>query len=105
MSGQVVVITGGVGGSKLVLALMKAIPPEGIVAIVNTADDFEHFPVIPAAVAAHYRGVIDAMLVDERDASGDLAAMHLTSDTLMTTLADRRRVTETALELARRVVR
>ena len=42
MSGQVVVITGGVGGAKLVLGLMQAMPPERIVAIVNTGDDFEH---------------------------------------------------------------
>ena len=45
------------------------------------------------------------MLVDERDASGDLVLMHLTCDTLMTTLADRSRVAEAALELARRVVK
>ena len=62
-------------------------------------------PVTPAAVAEHYRGIIDAMLVDERDVSGDLTLMHLTCDTLMTTLPDRRRVAEAALELARRVVR
>lgn len=42
MNGQVVVITGGVGGAKLVLGLMQAMPPERIVAIVNTGDDFEH---------------------------------------------------------------
>ena len=62
-------------------------------------------PVTPAAVAEHYCGVIDAMLVDERDAPSDLALPYLTCDTLMTTLADRRRVAEAALGLARRVVK
>ena len=62
-------------------------------------------PVTPAAVAEHYCGVIDAMLVDERDAPGDLSLPHLTCDTLTTTVADRRRVAEAALELARRVVK
>lgn len=60
-------------------------------------------PVTPRAIADHYHGVIDAMLVDERDTAGDLNFTHLTCDTLMTTLADRRRVAEAALELARRI--
>ncbi|MDO7843159.1 2-phospho-L-lactate transferase [Sphingomonas immobilis] len=38
----VVVLTGGVGGAKLVLGLANVMPPEEIVAIVNTGDDFEH---------------------------------------------------------------
>jgi LPPG:FO 2-phospho-L-lactate transferase len=42
VSGQVVVLTGGVGGAKLVLGLAQILPPEKIVAIVNTGDDFEH---------------------------------------------------------------
>lgn len=42
MSEQVVVLTGGVGGAKLVLGLTKLMPPESIVAIVNTGDDFDH---------------------------------------------------------------
>jgi LPPG:FO 2-phospho-L-lactate transferase len=58
-------------------------------------------PVTPAAIAKHYQGVIDAMVVDERDAPGDLVLPHHICDTLMTTLADRRRVAEAALELAR----
>ena len=41
MSG-VVVLTGGVGGAKLVLGLMHVCPPEQITAIVNTGDDFRH---------------------------------------------------------------
>lgn len=42
MSGKVVVLTGGVGGAKLVLGLAQVRPPETITAIVNTADDFQH---------------------------------------------------------------
>lgn len=42
MTGQVVVLTGGVGGAKLVLGLAQILPPEKIVAIVNTGDDFHH---------------------------------------------------------------
>jgi LPPG:FO 2-phospho-L-lactate transferase len=41
-SGRVAVLTGGVGGAKLVLGLTHAMPPEEITAIVNTGDDFEH---------------------------------------------------------------
>ncbi len=39
---QVVAITGGVGGAKLVLGLVHALPERTVTAIVNTADDFEH---------------------------------------------------------------
>ena len=39
---SVVVLTGGVGGAKLVLGMMQVIAPERIVAIVNTGDDFCH---------------------------------------------------------------
>jgi LPPG:FO 2-phospho-L-lactate transferase len=42
MSGSVVVLTGGVGGAKLVLGLAQLLPPDEIVAIVNTGDDFRH---------------------------------------------------------------
>jgi LPPG:FO 2-phospho-L-lactate transferase len=42
MSGRVVVLTGGVGGAKLVLGLSHAIDPASITAIVNTGDDFSH---------------------------------------------------------------
>ena len=60
-------------------------------------------PVTPPAVAEHYLGVIDSLLVDERDPSCDLSVPHLTCNTLMTSLADRCRVAEAVLELARRV--
>lgn len=39
---RVVVLTGGVGGAKLVLGLQQVLPPDEIVAIVNTGDDFTH---------------------------------------------------------------
>lgn len=42
MSGRVIVLTGGVGGAKLVLGLCHALPAENITAIVNTGDDFTH---------------------------------------------------------------
>ena len=40
---RIVTLTGGVGGAKLVLGLMRICPPEQITAIVNTGDDFQHF--------------------------------------------------------------
>ena len=40
--GRVVVLTGGIGGAKLVEGLSRVIPAERLVAIVNTGDDFEH---------------------------------------------------------------
>jgi len=42
MSGRVVVLTGGVGGAKLVLGLSHLMPAEQVTAIVNTGDDFTH---------------------------------------------------------------
>ena len=42
MTGKIVVLTGGVGGSKLVDGLTQIVPPEEVVAIVNTGDDFDH---------------------------------------------------------------
>lgn len=42
MSGRVVVLTGGVGGAKLVLGLQHLVDPESVTAIVNTGDDFDH---------------------------------------------------------------
>ena len=39
---SVVVLTGGVGGAKLVLGLIHALPPGEVTAIVNTGDDFTH---------------------------------------------------------------
>src|ERR1700740_1853405 len=39
---HVTILTGGVGGAKLVLGLCKAMAPEQVTAIVNTGDDFTH---------------------------------------------------------------
>jgi LPPG:FO 2-phospho-L-lactate transferase len=39
---QVVVLTGGVGGAKLVLGLSQILPADSLTAIVNTGDDFRH---------------------------------------------------------------
>ncbi|MGW8205077.1 2-phospho-L-lactate transferase (plasmid) [Sphingomonas bisphenolicum] len=39
---RVVVLTGGVGGAKLVLGLSRLIAGDGLTAIVNTGDDFRH---------------------------------------------------------------
>ena len=58
--------------------------------------------VTPATIALHYAGLIDALLVDERDA-GDVAVPTASTDTLMITLDDRVRVARAALELARQV--
>jgi LPPG:FO 2-phospho-L-lactate transferase len=53
-----------------------------------------------AAIARHYKGVIDALLVDERDAPATLPIPSARADTLMTTLDDRVRVARAALDLA-----
>ena len=39
---RTVVLTGGVGGAKLVLGLAQILPPQNLTAIVNTGDDFTH---------------------------------------------------------------
>ncbi len=46
---KVAVLTGGVGGAKLVLGLTRIMAPRDITAIVNTGDDFTHLglPVSP----------------------------------------------------------
>jgi LPPG:FO 2-phospho-L-lactate transferase len=40
--GKIVVLSGGVGGAKLVHGLAQVIPPERLVVVVNTGDDFKH---------------------------------------------------------------
>lgn len=42
MTDSVVILTGGVGGAKLVSGLCAVLPPAILTAIVNTGDDFEH---------------------------------------------------------------
>jgi LPPG:FO 2-phospho-L-lactate transferase len=46
---KVTVLTGGVGGAKLVLGLTTLLPADAIIAIVNTGDDFVHLglPISP----------------------------------------------------------
>lgn len=39
---KVTVLTGGVGGAKLVLGLLRVLPAANVTAIVNTGDDFRH---------------------------------------------------------------
>ena len=39
---SVVVLTGGVGGNKLVLGLSRIVPADRLTAVVNTGDDFRH---------------------------------------------------------------
>ena len=56
--------------------------------------------VSPAAIAAHYDGLIDALLVDERDRAISIDVPHAFADTMMTTLDDRARVASAALDLA-----
>jgi LPPG:FO 2-phospho-L-lactate transferase len=49
MSERFTVLTGGVGGAKLVDGLYRLLPPHSLTAIVNTGDDFRHFglPISP----------------------------------------------------------
>jgi LPPG:FO 2-phospho-L-lactate transferase len=61
--------------------------------------------ITPAAVAEHYAGIIDGMLVDERDPRPDLSIAMSAADTLMQTLADRERVARAALVLAERIAK
>lgn len=53
-----------------------------------------------AAIARHYKGAIDAILVDERDEPGSLDLPSARADTLMISLEDRIRVARAALDLA-----
>jgi LPPG:FO 2-phospho-L-lactate transferase len=54
----------------------------------------------PVAIARHYDGVIDGLLVDERDLDVALPLTHHFADTLMVDLDDRARVARAALKLA-----
>jgi LPPG:FO 2-phospho-L-lactate transferase len=49
VSGRFTVLTGGVGGAKLVDGLYRLLPAGSLTAIVNTGDDFRHFglPISP----------------------------------------------------------
>jgi LPPG:FO 2-phospho-L-lactate transferase len=41
-AGLVVALSGGVGGAKLGLGLARILPPQDLLVIANTGDDFEH---------------------------------------------------------------
>jgi len=60
-------------------------------------------PVTPRAIADHYRGLIDGLLVDERDGPGGVGVPMASADTLMVSLEDRARVASAALALADRI--
>jgi LPPG:FO 2-phospho-L-lactate transferase len=60
-------------------------------------------PVTPRAIADHYRGVIDGLLVDERDGPESVGIPMASADTLMVSLKDRARVASAALALADRI--
>jgi LPPG:FO 2-phospho-L-lactate transferase len=57
-------------------------------------------PATPRAIAAHYHGVIDGLVIDERDAVDGVQIPTAVIDTLMLSLADRARVAAAALALA-----
>lgn len=57
-------------------------------------------PTDAAAIARHYDGLIDAILIDARDAPIDPGIPHARADTLMHNATDRIRVAEAALALA-----
>src|SRR5262249_39461969 len=40
--GLVVALSGGVGGAKLALGLSRVLPPDELLIVANTGDDFEH---------------------------------------------------------------
>jgi LPPG:FO 2-phospho-L-lactate transferase len=60
-------------------------------------------PVTPGAIADHYRGVIDGLLVDDRDGPQSVGIPIASADTLMMSLEDRARVASAALALADRI--
>jgi len=39
---RVVAVSGGVGGAKLALGLYRTLPPDCLMVVCNTGDDFEH---------------------------------------------------------------
>jgi LPPG:FO 2-phospho-L-lactate transferase len=39
---SVLALSGGIGGAKLVLGLSRVLPPEQLIVVANTGDDFEH---------------------------------------------------------------
>jgi LPPG:FO 2-phospho-L-lactate transferase len=61
------------------------------------------YPTTASGIAVLYKGVIDGLLVDERDHCNGLQVPTAQTDTLMQTLEDRMRVASAALALARAI--
>ena len=40
---MIIALSGGIGGAKLALGLSHVLPPEELLIIANTGDDFEHY--------------------------------------------------------------
>ncbi|MBK1657714.1 2-phospho-L-lactate transferase [Paracraurococcus ruber] len=40
---MIVALSGGIGGAKLALGLARVLPPEELLVVANTGDDFEHY--------------------------------------------------------------
>ncbi|MCE2921276.1 MAG: 2-phospho-L-lactate transferase CofD family protein, partial [Roseomonas sp.] len=40
---MIIALSGGIGGAKLALGLSRILPPEELLIISNTGDDFEHY--------------------------------------------------------------
>lgn len=59
-------------------------------------------PLSPAAVARHYAGVIDGLVIDRRDAAavGEIDCHVSVTDTLMNSLADREALAREVLDFA-----
>jgi LPPG:FO 2-phospho-L-lactate transferase len=57
------------------------------------------------AIAAHYRGLIDGLVIDSADAAARIALPVFTTPTLMKTLEDRVRLARFVLDCARELVR
>jgi LPPG:FO 2-phospho-L-lactate transferase len=41
-AGRVLALSGGIGGAKLALGLYRVLPPDRLIVVANTGDDFEH---------------------------------------------------------------
>jgi LPPG:FO 2-phospho-L-lactate transferase len=61
--------------------------------------------VSPAAIASHYEGLIDGLLMDERDRPTAIPIAQDFADILMSTIDDRARVAAAALKLASTISR
>jgi len=58
-------------------------------------------PLTNEAIAAHYAGIIDGLLIDEQDQAQNPGILFACTDTLMRDLGDRRRVAAAAMAFAR----